>query len=173
MYNIKRESSWFYKQCDVNTWIPLTISLLNNIKLICGPRFGIKASLNLWEKILQDSCRRVKCNWAPVKLQSSELTLVTCDRLSHQTAPYDIKNTHSRNTHRSWPCDQVSQLAEGQARWAGGAAVTCKVGGVRVGMADRPSQEGWSCSCLFPCFPQIFNSGCQHLVGFYNGDLTF
>lgn len=50
--------------------------------------------------------------------QSSEMTLVTCDSLSHQTGPYDIKkNTHrdSRNIHRSWPEDQVSQLVEEDA----------------------------------------------------------
>ena len=52
------------------------------------------------ENALQNTAagKRVKCNWAPVKLRSSELTLATCDRLSHQTSPYNIRKHTERET---------------------------------------------------------------------------
>lgn len=115
----------------------------------------------------------VKCNWAPVKLQSSELTLVTCDRLSHQTSPYDIKK-HTQQKYPSQLTLRSSVTASWGAGMVGGRGCCDWQGGwLRVGMADSPGQEGWSSPCLFPCFPQIFSSGCQHSVGFYNGELTF
>lgn len=52
----------------------------------------------------------------------------------------------------------MSWLAKGHEWWAGGAAVTGKVGGFRVGMADRHSQDGWGSSSRFACFstdPQL------------------
>lgn len=110
---------------------------------------------------------------APVKLQSSELTVVTCDRLSHQTSPYDIKK-HTQQKYPSQLTLRSSVTASYGAGMVGGRGCSAWQGGwLRVGMADSPSQKGWSSSCLFPCFPQIFRSGCQHSVGFYNGELTF
>lgn len=88
----------------------------------------------------------MKCNWAPVKLQSSELALVTCDRLSHQTSSYDIKkHTH---THRQQKyLSQLTLRSSVTASWGVGmlgGGCDWQGGCFRVGIADRPSQEGRS-----------------------------
>lgn len=127
-----------WKQCDSyhmasTLWSNWAMVNSQNLKRLCSLYLSFCPSYRQ-ENTLQNTApgQGVKCNLAPVKLRSSELTLVTCDRLSYHTSPYDIKkHTHrdSRNICRSWPWDQVSRLAEGRHGGAGRAAVTGKVGG--------------------------------------------
>lgn len=108
--------------------------------LSCGPQSRLKAASELSqflflpilreENTRKTQLQKVKC-WATVKLQSSELTLVTCDRLLYQTSTYKIKKHIQRDSQNiccSWLWDQVSQLVVGQEWWAGGSAVNGKVG---------------------------------------------
>lgn len=82
-----------------------------------------------------------------------------------------LKNTHSRNIRRSWPWDQVSQRAEGQAWRPVGAAAAANVGSGGWALAGwqtqprRVEQRFWSWS-LFPCFfPQTLSFRLSALCG--------
>lgn len=90
------------------------------------------------------------------------------------------KKTHrdSRNIRRSWPLDQVSQLAEAQPQWACEAAVTGKVHSGHVWYVQPRRAEQFACFIAFfwCCFfitqfklSDIF----FHLFDFFNNtDLT-
>lgn len=99
----------------------------------------------------------MKCNWAPVKLQSSELTLLTCDRLSHQTSPYDIK----KHTQQKYP-SQLTLRSSVTASWGAGVEARrgccCQCGWWRVGagwLAD-PAKKGGAAFLELEPFPVFF-----------------
>lgn len=82
------------EQCDFDTRLPHATCSSTKIKPSCAPRAELEVSLSLPEILRKRKYSRTAAG-PRVRLQSSELTLVTCDRLSHQTRPYDIKKTHT------------------------------------------------------------------------------
>lgn len=109
-------------------------------------------------------------NWATVKLQSSELTPVTRDKLSHQTTLRHQKTTHTHisERHQKYP-SQLTRRSNVTAIW--GAAM--EGGWSRVGTADTTGQgKGGEARAFSRVSQRLLPQAFSTWWGLYNRDVS-